>query len=183
MSGVKDMKRRDKSMKNAELKLISELLKNSCRSDRELAKAIGVSQPTVSRIRARLEKEGYISEYTIVPDFNKIGYHLFALTFFSWKKGLNAKEMEEARKRALKEAPSVPPNVVLIERGIGLNYDSFMASFHKDYASYTELARQLKTSPYIDTSRMESFLVNLDDKVHYRYLTFSTLAKHLLELE
>jgi hypothetical protein len=44
-------------MKNIELKLISELMKNSRRSDRELAKAIGVSQPTVSRLIKKLENQ------------------------------------------------------------------------------------------------------------------------------
>jgi DNA-binding Lrp family transcriptional regulator len=169
-------------MKTVEMRLISELMINSCRSDRQLAKALGVSQPTVSRIKARLEKEGYISQYTIIPDFNKIGYHLFALTFFSWKKDISAREMKEAIKWASEKASSVASNVVLIERGIGLNHDSFMASFHKDYSSYTELMKEVKKNPYIDVARMESFLVSLDDKIHYRTLTFSTLAKHLLEI-
>jgi DNA-binding Lrp family transcriptional regulator len=168
-------------MKDVELRLISELMKNSCRSDRQLAKALGVSQPTVSRAKATLEKEGYISEYTIIPNFKKIGYHLFALTFFSWKQSVSKNEMEEAIKGAQQKAPSWQSNVVLIERGIGLNYDSFMGSFHKDYSSYTKLMSELKKSPYIDLRRMESFIVNLDDEIHYRTLTFSTLAKHLLE--
>lgn len=60
-------------MKNVELKLISELMKNSRRSYRELAKAVGVSQPTVSRTLKKLEKEGYIKEYTMIPDFLKLG--------------------------------------------------------------------------------------------------------------
>ena len=173
-------------MKDTELRLISELMKNSFRSDRELAQALKVSQPTVSRTRAKLEKEGYISEYTIIPDFKKIGYHLFVLTFFSWKEGISSKEMREAWNQSLKRAASVPGNVVLIERGIGLGLNSFMASFHKDFSSYTKLIQELKESPYCTdryVSRMESFLVDLDDKVHYRSLTFSTLAKHLLELD
>ena len=58
-------------MKEVELKLISELMKNSRRSDREVAKAIGISQPTVSRTISRLEKEGVIKEYTIIPDFDE----------------------------------------------------------------------------------------------------------------
>jgi len=44
-------------MKETELKLVSELMKNSRRSDRELARAMGVSQPTVSRMIRKLEKE------------------------------------------------------------------------------------------------------------------------------
>ena len=169
-------------MKDVELRLVAELLKNSNRSDRELAKALGISQPTVSRTRVRLEEEGYISEYTVIPNFNKLGYHLFALTFFTWKEGLTEKEKQEAVDWGLEQARKVPSNVVLIERGIGLNYNAFMASFHKDYSSYTDLTREVKASPYMDTSNVESFIVNLDDKVHYRYLTFATLAKHLQEM-
>ncbi len=170
-------------MKDIELRILAELMKNSRRSDREVARAIGSSQPTITRTRRKLEKEGYVNEFTVVPDFNKIGYHLFALTFFTWKLGISAKEMEEARSWAMKQAPSVPPNVVLIERGIGLGYDSFMASFHKDYTSYTKLMNEVKKNPYMETSKTESFLVNLDDKIHYRHLTFSTLANHLLAMQ
>jgi len=171
------------SLKDIELRILAELMKNSRRSDREIARAIGSSQPTITRTRRKLEKEGYINEFTVIPNFNKIGYHLFALTFFTWKPGISAKEMEEARNWAMKQAPSVPPNVVLIERGIGLGYDSFMASFHKDYTSYTNLMSEVKKTPYLKSSKIESFLVNLDDKIHYRYLTFSTLASHLLEMQ
>ena len=171
------------SLKEIELRILAELMKNSRRSDRELARAIGSSQPTITRTRRKLEKEGYINEFTIIPNFNKIGYHLFALTFFTWRKGISAKEMEEARRSALKQALSVPPNVVLIERGIGLGYDSFMASFHKDYTSYTNLMNEVRKSPNMDPSRIESFLVNLDDELHYRYLTLSTLANHLLTMQ
>ena len=61
-------------------KLLSELVKNSRRSDRELAKAIDASQPTTTRLRTKLEKEGYIKEYTVIPNF-KIGYTIMALNF------------------------------------------------------------------------------------------------------
>lgn len=170
-------------MKDTELKLMSELLKNSCRSDRELARALGTSQPTATRTRRKLEKEGYVSEFTVIPNFQKLGYHLYALTFFTWKKGLSNNEKEEAKKWAVEQAPLVASNVILIERGIGLGYDSFMASYHKDYNSYTELMSEVKKSPYVDKGHLDSFIVNLDDEVHYRYLTFSTLAKHLLTMQ
>jgi DNA-binding Lrp family transcriptional regulator len=66
-------------LKDTELKVISELMKNSRRSDRELAKAIGASQPTVSRIIKKLEKEKIIEEYTMIPNFSKLGYKILAL--------------------------------------------------------------------------------------------------------
>jgi DNA-binding Lrp family transcriptional regulator len=46
-----------KAMKDIERRLVSELMINSRRSDRQLAKALAVSQPTVTRVRAKLEKE------------------------------------------------------------------------------------------------------------------------------
>ena len=169
-------------MKLNELKLLAELMKNCNRSDRELARAIGVSQPTVSRMKAKLEKEGVVSEYTIIPDFRKIGYHLLALTFFSMKKSIVPSEMPNAIKMGVEKASKAAPNVIVIERGIGLRFDSFMMSFHKDYTSYTKLMQGVRTSQYLDLERVESFIVNLDDEVHYRSLTFATLAKHLLEM-
>jgi DNA-binding Lrp family transcriptional regulator len=178
------MNRRVEGLKKHELGLMAELLKDSCRSDREIARAMGISQPTVSRAKAKLEKEGYISEHTVIPNFNKLGYHLFALTFFKWKRGLTEEERSQARKWAIQKAPSVPNNVVLIERGMGLGFDSFMASFHEDYSSYAKLKEEItRMMPFVSFENMESFIVDLDDKVHYRYLTFAVLAKHLMEKE
>ena len=48
--------------------MISELMKNFGRSDRELVKATGTSQPTVSRIINRLEKEGIVEEYAMISE-------------------------------------------------------------------------------------------------------------------
>jgi DNA-binding Lrp family transcriptional regulator len=169
-------------VKEVELKLISELMKNSRRSDRELAKAIGTSQPTVTRIRNKLEKEGYLLEYTAMPNFIKLGYHLFALTFVSMRQTIDREEAEKMRKAAVQMARNASPNVVVIERGIGLGHTVVIGSFHKDYASYVELIDELGREPYLE-GKTESFLMNLDDKFHYRHLTLATLAKHILTLK
>jgi DNA-binding Lrp family transcriptional regulator len=66
------------------LRLVSEMLKNSKKSDRELAGILGVSQPTVSRTRVRIEND-YIKTYTIIPDFEKLGYQIMAFTFSKMK--------------------------------------------------------------------------------------------------
>jgi len=60
-------------------RLLRELLKNAKRSDRELAKVLGVSQPTITRTRHKLELEGVIQDYTIVPDFKKLGFELMVI--------------------------------------------------------------------------------------------------------
>jgi DNA-binding Lrp family transcriptional regulator len=85
-------------MKDVELKVLSELMMDGRKSDRDLAKAIGVSQPTVSSFRKKLEAEGIIQEYTVIPDFRKLGYEILAVTFIKLRGDLNQEEIEKARK-------------------------------------------------------------------------------------
>lgn len=169
-------------MKDVELKLIAELMKNSRRSDRELSKIIGVSQPTITRLRTKLEKEGSILEYTMTPNLTKLGYHLFALTFISLKSTLSPEEVEKVRKIGQEQAQNAPPNIIVIERGMGLGFAGLIGSLHPNYASYAELIDEMKQSPYID-SKIESFIINLDEKVHLRHLSMRTLAEDLLTLK
>jgi DNA-binding Lrp family transcriptional regulator len=146
-------------VKDAELKLISKLMKNSRRSDRELAKAIGVSQPTVSRMIKKLENEEVIKEYSLIPDFHKLGFEILALTFLD-----------------VKDEPTVDKlqNVVMCERGLGLRSDCVLISLHEDFPSYLEFKRQLES---LNPSKSESFLVNLNG--YHGFLTFSSLAEYL----
>jgi len=168
-------------MKDVELKLISELMTDSRRSDRELAKAIGVSQPTVSRIIKRLEQEGIIREYAMIPDFNKLGYHICAITFanFSTPQDLQTmrKLIEEYGKRL-----SEIPQAILIERGIGEGANGVVISLHESYSDYMEFQRWLKQFGSLSKYELHHFIIDLDDRLHYRYFTLSTLAKHLLQL-
>jgi DNA-binding Lrp family transcriptional regulator len=172
-------------MKKVEVKLISELMKNSRRSDRELAKSIGISQPTITRLRTKLEKERYIKEYTIIPDFAKLGYHLMAITFATIKVP-DAERIAEIAKTARKVFhESAPLEILCSARGMGLGYQGIFISLHEDYASYLQFRDWLivfsaNASNFMDVSNIEGFLISLDDTVHYRTLTFSTLAQLLL---
>jgi len=65
-----------KEMEKKMTSLLLELLKDSKRSDREIAKVLGVSQPTITRMRQRLVKEGAIKEFTVIPDFVRMGFCL-----------------------------------------------------------------------------------------------------------
>lgn len=170
-------------MKEAELKLISELLKNSHRSDRELAKATGLSQPTVSRLRIKLEKEGYIKEYTIIPDFEKLGYEIMAITFVKLGKHLTPEQIEEARKIAKKDLEKSLLEVIMLERGLGLKYDGVVIALCEDYVAYLKYMDMLKQYEFLETSEIESFLISLKDTVRYRPMTFRALAEHMLTLK
>ena len=99
-------------MKDAELKLISELIKNSRRSDRELAKAIGVSQPTVSRLIKKLEKQGVICMYSMIPDLSKLNFEILALTFAAWSSETLKDYPENVRIEKRDKFISKHPNVI-----------------------------------------------------------------------
>jgi DNA-binding Lrp family transcriptional regulator len=60
-------------MKQKMRQLLSELLKDSKRSDRELAKTLKISQPTVSRMRHTLVKKKVITQFTAIPDPANLG--------------------------------------------------------------------------------------------------------------
>jgi len=169
-----------KTLKETYLKILSELMKNSRVSDRAVARKLGISQPTVSRIRSRLSNEGYIKEYTIIPDFTKLGYSIMALTFPKLKP-LAREELVHARRISLQDMLKAPSEIILFERGMGANFDGVIISLHKDYTSYAKLLRRTRDYPFVESC--ETLLIDLNDKIHYRSLTMSTFADRILEPE
>ncbi len=166
-------------MKEMERKLLSELLKNSRRSDRELAKAIGTSQPTTTRLRTKLEKEGYIKEYTIIPNFSKLGYTIMAMNFIKLDPKLTEHEVEEFRKTHPDTMGKTPFGIVLIHRGIGLGYDSVLVSFHQNYTCYDAYRNYVKHAMGASITEMNTFLINIE-KNNTLPPTFSFIARHIL---
>ena len=179
-SSRKTMKGMNQTLKDVELRIVAELMRNSRRSDRELAKTIGVSQPTVTRTRTRLEKEGYIKEYTMIPDFNKLGYEIMGFTFIKMKKNIGSKEQEEFREFVSKFAKEQPHAELIDVSGIGLNKDVVFVSFYKDFSAYADTQRISKGVPYSDVNETEGFLVNLEDKSLIKVLSMSAIARDLL---
>jgi len=177
------MNTQEKGLKDVQLRLISELLKNSRRSDRELAKTIGVSQPTVSRTLAKLEKEGFIRNYTIIPDFGKLGYSILAITFVKLKESYSAEETEKIRKAVKDRVEQSQFGIVMLERGIGLGYDACIISIYRNYSEYALHKDVIRAFPFIDASKTENFIINLEDDVRYHPLNFDTVAKQLVTRE
>ena len=167
-----------RSTKEKRVSLINELLKDSSRSDRELAKIIGISQPTVSRDKKDFEEIGLIRGYTVVPDFFKLGFELMAITFVKTKTALSSiKERKKATELA-KDWMMKHPNVILASYCRGMDADAVMISFHKSYLKYDEFMEEHNRDlgPTIETVR--SSLINLQGKqsikpFHFKYLANS----------
>jgi len=170
-------------LRDVELKLIAELIKNSRRSDRQLAKQLHVSQPTVTRTRNKIEKEGFIREYTIIPDFARLGYKMASITFAKLKETPSEKTFEDIGGQAAEMEKKNPSPTITAMRGIGCNADYVSVAFHKTYSEYTQYMRYLREFPHVKVDEIKSFVINLSDEGHFRYLTFSALADYLLRTE
>jgi len=156
------------------LRLVSEMLKNSKKSDRELAGILGVSQPTDSRTRARIEKE-YINTYTIIPDFKKLGYQIMAFTLAKMKSNPENSTFEETMQTS-KEWVAKRPNVIFAADGEGFGKDLILISFHKDYSAYAKFIRSFAMDWGSAVDNFESFLVSIGSGYTLRDFDLKYLA-------
>jgi DNA-binding Lrp family transcriptional regulator len=166
-------------VKNVEVKLLSELMKNSRRSDRELAKAVGVSQPTVSRMIKKLEDEHGL-RYTAIADLPWLGFEILAFTFVNRRE--NPTRIAEAQDFLNRHSNQI----IFASPGLGtmINSDRVMISVHKDYSDYSTLIRDVKAEWGSLMKITASFLVSLSsDKIlrelslHYLFENPSKLKK------
>ena len=157
------------------LRLLRELLRNSRRSDRDIAKSFGISQPTVTRMRAQLEKKEYIKTYTAIPDFAKLGYEISAFTFTKMKAYPTPEKTEKILARA-KEWIDKHPNVIFAADGEGIGSDVVMMSFHRNYSKYADFMRSYAMDWAEIISQFQSFIVSLDSGFKIKPFNLKYLA-------
>ena len=145
--------------------LLRELLKNSKRSDRELAKVLGVSQPTITRARHKLERKGIIQDYTIIPDFGKMGFEIKALTFVKMRPDVLIGETREKTKKYAAKFP----NVIFAYSGKGLGMTGVIISLHKSYTEYHKQLNRLRVDLKDITDEIQSFIVALEEGEYKRF--------------
>ena len=161
-------------LKKIDNQILSELMKHSRISDRQLAKKIGVSQPTVTRRRARLEKE-VIEGYTAIPRWKKLGYEILAFTFVKTIQTLGTREKyQDATKRGT-EWLMKHPNIIMSGGCRGMNTNGFIVSVHKSYSDLDNFLFEHKRDLGDMFTEIKTILVNLSgDQVlkplHFKYL-------------
>jgi DNA-binding Lrp family transcriptional regulator len=149
-------------------------MKNSRRSDRELAKVLGTSQPTVSRRRIIIEKS-FIDGYTAIPKWEKIGFELVAFTFVKHKIKYAKPEVRAAGFKKVEEWMMKQPNVILAIDGQGMGWDGVCISFHKSYSDFTEFMRKHNSELSELLIETQSFIADINPTTirkpfHLKYL-------------
>ena len=163
-----------KQLKPLDYKILFELVKNAKRSDREIAKILGVSQATVSRRRAVLERE-VIDGYTAIPRWDKLGYEILAITLVKTKQTL---AMEEHSKAAINKGTKwlmKQPNVIMSGGCRGMGVNSFMLSVHKNYPDFDSFMAKHKRDLADMFTDVQTVIINLGGSqilkpFHLKYL-------------
>jgi len=159
-------------LKELQKKLLVELLKDAKRSDRELARVLHSSQPTITRARQKIEREGFIKSYTFIPDWRKLGFEIMAFTFTKMRPEILSEEMiGKVKKYAAKF-----PNAILATSGEGLGMTGVIISLHRDYAQKLSLFR-MDWGKYMED--IQSF-VTVPGEGEIKELSFTYLAQALL---
>jgi len=154
------------------IKMLQQLLKNSKKSDRELAKAVGISQATFTRRRKQLEKK-VILEYTITPNLYELGFEILAFTF------IRIREPKENFIEKARQSLAKLHNIIFASGGEGLGMEAMAISVHKDYTSYIKYisdARQEWSGIVLD---IQSFLVSLRGDFEAKPFSMKPLAEVL----
>ena len=161
-------------MKETERKLFHELIKNSKRSDRELAKMLGVSQPTITRTRKRLENE-MISEYTIIPVWESFGFEIMA--FICGKIQAPTKEEQKKITDRAREWMRKQPNIIFSSNGHGMGMNALTISFHRNYTGFSRFLTEY-TDFWTDyLVNVETFLVSIKGGTTLKPFSLKYLAE------
>lgn len=163
-----------KKLKLMDYEILYELMKNARRSDRQLAKILRTSQPTVTRKRTSLEKR-LIDGYTAIPRWEELGYEIFAITLVRSKSVLGSKEKYESVRKKGTEWLMKQPNIIMGGGCRGLGVNAFMISLHKNYSEYDEFMHNYRLELGDTADDVQTVLVNLAGRelikpLHLKYL-------------
>jgi DNA-binding Lrp family transcriptional regulator len=121
-------------------KILAELLKDSKRSYRDIARAVGVSASTVINHVNRLESAGVIKDYTVRLDFERLGYELTVITEMTVSRGKLLETQEEIAKM---------PYVCGVYDVTG-EIDSIVIAKFRNRRELSEFPKDLLSMPYVE---------------------------------
>lgn len=144
-------------LRDKEKQVLFELLKDGRKPDKHIAQLLKLTQPTVTRIRQRLERDRVIRGYRAVVDENVAGFSIAAITFFDWRDYSERQQLEEAVDHISKA-----PDVVYFARGEGLRGKTYvMITLHKTFGGYQDFTRKLRERYGKQIAYVEEFISSI----------------------
>jgi len=134
-------------------KILKTLTANARLSSRQISKQCNMSVGTVlSRIK-KMEQEGIIRGYSILPDHEKLGYELTVVTEITVSKG-RLLEMENEIARF--------PNVCSVYDVTGLTDAMIIAKF-KDREELSKFTKHLLSLPFVERANTHVVLTTIKE--------------------
>lgn len=138
-------------LRKREIQVLTRLLNDGRKPDKHIAKEIGTTQTTVTRIRQRLERDGHIESYRARGDLEKAGLSIIVTTLFEWTDFSKKEAFEKAKKYILDN-----PHVVFFGRGEGMSGKTIIViTVHKSFEEYESFMHGLR-------EKWDQYMRNLD---------------------
>ena len=141
------------ALDDIDIRLLKELLLDSKRSFRELAKSIGVSAATVINHVQRLESGGVIQDYTVRLDHERLGYELTVVTEIIVSKGKLLETDAEIAKI---------PNVCAVYDITGQT-DAMVVAKFKSRSDLSDFTKKLLSMPYVERTNTHVVLTTVKE--------------------
>jgi DNA-binding Lrp family transcriptional regulator len=134
-------------------RILKECLKDSRASSREVARKVGVSVGTALARIKKMEKEGLIKGYTVVLDYEKLGYQLTAITEVIVSKG----KLLEVEKEIAKM-----PMVCAVYDVTG-EIDAILIAKFRSREELSNYTKKLLTVPYVERTNTHVVLTTVKE--------------------
>lgn len=134
----------------------------------EVSKGSGNVTTNCNQNEKQTAKEGFIQEFTVIPDFVKMGFEIVAVTLTKTK--FNPKLGERLKKSAMEK-----PNIIFCAGCEGLGKNRICISLHKNYADYYDFITKYMTEWRDVIESYETVLISIPGTIvkplSLKYLT------------
>lgn len=139
---------------NRDEKIINSLLENSKLSYRKIAKKINVSVATVMHRVKKLESEGIIKKYTVLLNYEKLGYDVPVLIDIRVAKG----KLFNVEKKI-----AIEPNVFAVYDKTG-NFDATIVAKFKSRKAMDNFLKKIQTYDFIERTETQLILNTIKEE-------------------
>jgi len=166
------MKQSFNNLTKKEKEFLSAILDKGSVSDAEISKKTGISKPTCSRLRKKLEKN-LIEEYIPIIPLDRAGIDIFVVLMLKWNRFNDDKLTRETY-----EAWENDPRVVFLANGQGNPYSTIMFLGFRNINEYHEYFSGFQKKHDHNVSNLNSMIFPSKEVIK---MDFTEILKFVLD--